>query len=111
MSALSALDRLSETLDAATGADPDIDLQIAQAFHIELRDFSGSAISARNLVSQLLPGADFKVGYDVCGIFPSATIRTAQGPCTAVAPTVPIAILRALKNALKACAAVETRRS
>lgn len=98
----SALDSLGEKIDAATGSDQEIDRQIARVFQIAPADFSADVMAARQLVEHLLPEVTLKVGYDVCGVLPSATVHAVSGRWTAVAPTVPLAILRAMMGALKA---------
>lgn len=92
--------QLIASVDGTNGADHTLDRAIAQAFQIEVAEFTGSVAAARRLVHHLLPMADLKVGYDVCGIFPSATIRNGSDLSSEVAPTVPMAILRALMHAL-----------
>lgn len=94
--------RLTEHVNAATGADKEIDRQFVQIFQLAPADFSADVMAARQLVKQLMPEAELKVGYDVCGIFPSATVRSMAGHWTVAAPTVPLAILRAMMGALSA---------
>lgn len=96
------VDRLAEQLDIATSVDPAIDELIAETFEIPVIGFTSSAMTARDLVARILPEASLRVGFDVCGFLPSATIRNGSGDCTAVAPSVPIAILRAMMRAMQA---------
>lgn len=100
MTVSSDLVRLTENILAATGADQEIDRQFARIFQVAPADYSADVMAARQLVKQLLPEAELKVGYDVCGILPSATVRHMSGRWTATAPTVPLAILRAMMGAL-----------
>lgn len=87
---------LGNLLASASGADASIDRAIAKAFRVDLADYSSSAVTARNFVAEVLPQATLRVGYDVCGIFPCATIFCGGLRYSSVAPTVPLAILRAL---------------
>jgi hypothetical protein len=90
---------LGELLASVSGADAGIDHAIAKAFCVDLADFTSNAVTARNLVTQVLPQATLRVGYDVCGVLPRATISFGEDRSSAVAPTVSLAILRALASA------------
>lgn len=94
------LTALADALGGAGGADRDIDQLISRAFEIELADFTSSAETARHLVAQVMPRATLRVGYDVRGVLPSATVTQGRLSDTVVAPTVPLAILQALLSVL-----------
>lgn len=87
---------LADMLAEASGTDQEIDKLLARAFDMELAEFTSSAETARSLVAQVVPQATLRVGYDVRGILPSATINLGKLGETAVAPTVPLAILQSL---------------
>ncbi|QHD70634.1 hypothetical protein GS397_26355 (plasmid) [Sphingobium yanoikuyae] len=92
---------LSERLEVADGPDPTIDEEIARVFQTEPADFLSSAVAARKLVGDVWPEARLNVGYDVSGVFPTATVTCGKKRGSSVAPTVSLAILRALMGALK----------
>ncbi|WP_234180939.1 hypothetical protein, partial [Sphingopyxis sp. NFH-91] len=83
-----------------SGSDKQIDASIAELFEIEPAEFTSSAAESRRLSAQLLPHWQLRVGYDVCGIFPSATVSLGDRRHSSVAPTVPLAVLRALISAV-----------
>lgn len=93
------LGRLADALEVVSGADKQIDAMIAELFGIEPAEFTSSAAVSRRLSAQLLPLWQLRVGYDVCGIFPSATVSLGDRRHNAVAPTVPLAVLRVLISA------------
>lgn len=94
------LGRLAEALETASGADKQIDATIADLFGLDPAEFTSSAEVSRRLGAQLLPRWELRVGYDVCGIFPTATVSLGDRRHSAVAPTVPLAVLRALISAV-----------
>ncbi len=95
------IDTMTGHLDDADGPDPAIDEMIARIFQAESAAYLSSAVAARKLVSDTWPEANLKVGYDVSGVFPTATVTCDKRRGYAVAPTVSLAILRALMRALK----------
>ena len=95
-----SLHDLIEALHKATGSDKEIDLVIADIFRLGANDYTGSAFSSRELVKQLLPGSKLQVGYNVNGVLPSATLNEGDQRFSSVAPTVPLAILRVLMEAI-----------
>jgi hypothetical protein len=94
------LDAMIGRLDYADGPDPAIDEEIARMFQAEPAAYLSSAVAARKLVGDIWPEARLKVGYDVSGVFPSATVTCGERRGSSVAPTVSLAILRALMGAL-----------
>lgn len=94
------LGRLVEALEMASGSDKQIDATIAELFGLDPAEFTSSAEVSRRLGAQLLPHWQLRVGYDVCGIFPSATASLEDRRHSSVAPTVPLAVLRALISAV-----------
>lgn len=95
------LDAMIGLLDGANGPDAGIDEEIARMFQAEPADYLSSAVAARKLADDIWPEARLTVGYDVSGIFPSATVTCDERCSSSVAPTVSLAILRALMGALK----------
>ena len=95
------LDAIIERLEVVDGPDPTIDQEIARMFQTEPADFLSSAVAARKLVGDVWPEARLNVGYDVSGVFPTATVTCGKRRGSSVAPTVSLAILRALTGALK----------
>lgn len=94
------LGHLADALEVVSGSDKQIDASIAELFEIEPAEFTSSAAESRRLSAQLLPHWQLRVGYDVCGIFPSATVSLGDRRHSSVAPTVPLAVLRALISAV-----------
>lgn len=94
------LSDLFDLLENATGADTDIDQMLAQVLGVECDGFSGDAVSSRKLAERILPDARLQVGYNVSGVLPNAVLHDAGERISIVAPTVPLAVLRALTHAL-----------
>lgn len=94
------LARLVDALELASGADAQVDALIAEVFRLAPAEFTSSAEASRHLSAQLLPHWQLRVGYDVCGILPSATVSLGGKRHSVVAPTVPLAVLRALISAV-----------
>lgn len=87
---------LKAALWKANGADADIDRAIAQRYAVAPVDYSSSIEQCRSLVDQLLPGWRLHIGYGVTGIFPYASLTRGDEILVAEAPTLPLAVLRAL---------------
>lgn len=91
--------RVRESIWQARGASGTTDQMVAKALRVDLRDYSSSIEAARGLADRLFPNAVLHVGFDALGILPVATL-TGAGPAIAeTAPTVPLAILRAIWSA------------
>lgn len=92
---------LRTALATATGADAAIDRAVAAAFGADeaAADWSGSVEHCTALVARVLPGWRWHVGWGVSGLFPYARLEHAGEQVSAEAPTVPIALLRALAKA------------
>lgn len=95
------IDAMIERLNSADGPDLAIDREIARMFQAEPADFLSSAVAARKLVGDIWREARLKVGYDVSGVFPCATVTCGERRGSSIAPTVSLAILRALMGALE----------
>jgi hypothetical protein len=91
---------LRDALQDATGADETIDGALVQCLAISLQDYTSDAPLCRQLVATLVPGARLHVGYDVTGVLPRAVLHTGGARFAGTAPTVPLAILRMLIDAL-----------
>lgn len=91
---------LSNALDSASGADPEIDVMIAELLDVEPSNYTADAGGCRRLCAELLPQGQLRVGYDVRGVLPSASIHRGRDRQRAIASTVPIAILQALVAAI-----------
>lgn len=92
---------LRQLLATATGADAAIDRAVAAAFGAgeTAGDWSGSVERCTALVARVLPGWRWHVGWGVSGLFPYARLEHGGERVSAEAPTVPIALLRALAKA------------
>lgn len=96
-----SLAALGALLAAATGPDPAIDRAVVAAFGPgeAPADFSASVERCAALVARVLPGWRWHVGWGVSGLLPYARLEHAGERASAEAPTVPIALLRALAKA------------
>ena len=92
---------LEARLKAISGADKDIDAAIAARFAVPVADFTASVEACRSLVGAVLPGWRLHVGWGASGLFPYGTLAKDGVHCAAEAPTVPLAILRALVDAAR----------
>lgn len=87
---------LADRLNATTGPDAAIDAAMAEAFGVPLAEYTESAEECRRLVAQVLPGWRLHLGFGGSGALPYAVISNDDNRAEAEAPTVPVAILRAL---------------
>jgi hypothetical protein len=112
------LARLLARLQQATGSDRDLDRAIQSV--LEPTDRASQATSAPaytgsiplcfSLVRRYLPDWILHLGYGVRGIFPYAALSERTGKrFEATAPTVPLAVLRALVKTLEARIPVTSR--
>lgn len=81
---------------AAVGPDAAIDAAIAEAFGMPPASYTGSVGYCRALVAKVLPGWRLHLGFDASGATPCATVSNDDHRAEAMAPTMPLAILRAL---------------
>ncbi|MFC3096224.1 hypothetical protein [Alteraurantiacibacter palmitatis] len=91
---------LLSSIEAATGADRELDKAICEGLGLKDADLTGDAVASHEAVGQLLPRSQLRVGYDVRGILPRATLEQEGARYDAVAPTVPLAIWRVAVAAL-----------
>lgn len=103
--------RLSARLQRASGSDRDLDRAIQRVLEPCGRAldsspapaYSGSVPLCMALVRRCVPDWRLHLGYGVRGIFPYAALSHRSGErFEASAPTVPLAILRALAGTLQA---------
>lgn len=94
----SSVDRadLEHKLASASGGDPDLDRLVAAVFGVTAAPFTEAVEPCRALVASQLPGWHLHVGFGVSGVLPYAALSDAGHHVEAEAPTVPLAILRAL---------------
>ncbi len=95
---------LEKRLELATGAEPELDRELAMAFAVAEAPFTASVPHCRTLVEAALPGMKLHLGYGASGMFPYALLSGEGLHVVSEAPTVPLAILRSL-------AAAETARA
>ncbi|MEO1018086.1 MAG: hypothetical protein AAFY56_10380, partial [Pseudomonadota bacterium] len=91
-------------IENATGADPSLDQAIAATFDRSspdgrALDYTASVDRCVELVHQLLPGWAWHVGFGPNGIVPYATLHDDVHRTEAKAPTVPLALLKAVTKA------------
>ncbi len=95
------LDGLKAKLQASSGSDKAIDAAIAARFAVPPADYTASVEACRTLVGSVLTGWRLHIGWGVSGLFPYATLGNGETRAAAEAPTVPLAILRALLAAVE----------
>jgi hypothetical protein len=102
---------LVDMLARATGPDPDLDAAIAAQFGGRPADpppdpppYTGSVDACIDLVHAQLAGWGWHVGFGPSGVLPYAALHDDTRRVEASAPTVPLALLRALVAALAAVA-------
>lgn len=101
-----ALGMLSEALLAATGAafgsDPELDRRLARELGAPPAAYTASIDAALDLIRHALPGWGWHLGWHADGIRPYASLhdRARTAHAQAAGPTVPVALLRAMAEAL-----------
>jgi hypothetical protein len=94
---------LEAELKTATGSDRALDRELALLLDPERAatppDYTASVDRCIELVHLALPGWSWHVGWDAAGILPYATLHRGERLVEAAAPTVPLALLRALLKA------------
>lgn len=99
----SELAALIDALDAATGRDLDLDERLRVAFgDAASSTYTSSVDDCLALVRQGLPDWSWHVGWSGDGISPYATLHKDDVLIQRVAPTVPLALLRAFCRAMVA---------
>ena len=103
------VDDLRRRVEAATGADRELDQALAHALGgpKPAPDYSASVDRCLDLVHACLPGWAWHVGWNASGVLPYATLHGGPHLVAAAAPTVPLALLRALLAGLAARGASE----
>jgi hypothetical protein len=93
---------LARLLATASGADPAIDRAVAATFGAEDGEggWSASVEHCVALLGRVLPGWSWHVGWGPSGVVPYARLRRGAERVSAEAPTVPIALLRAIARAV-----------
>lgn len=98
---MAALDDLYHDLLAAGGCDPALDTRLVEILDAQAADYTASVEACLRLVASALPGWRLHIGYSVSGMFPYASLTDDRYRFAAEAPTVPLAILRAMVGALR----------
>jgi hypothetical protein len=99
------LQALAHRLDVATGSDRELDGELARVLGGAApgtvpADYTSSVDRCVELVRAAAPGWAWHVGWDASGLLPYATLHRGERCVEAAAPTVPLALLRALARAL-----------
>ncbi|MEK0085106.1 hypothetical protein [Benzoatithermus flavus] len=101
----SELEALGEHVAIATGSDRELDRELDRVLTGDASttppDYTASVDRCIDLVHLVLPGWAWHVGWDASGILPYATLCRGRQRVEARAPTVPLALLRALVRARK----------
>lgn len=93
---------LKDALVAASGSDRALDARLATELGAPEKGYTSSVDAAIELVRHALPGWGWHVGWHADGVTPYATLHDAGRTLhvEAIGPTVPIALLRAMAEAL-----------
>lgn len=102
--ATGGLKGLHRRLAAATGCDGDLDRMIAQVFDEAIAEadpapYTASVDHCLKLLQHRLAGWSWHVGYDVTGAMPYVVVADVTHRVEETAPTVPLALLRAITRA------------
>lgn len=92
---------LAARLMTTPGPDSALDAAVAEAFEVPAASFSASVEDCRRLAATALPNWRLHVGFGVSGVLPYAALTNGEDRATAEAPTVPLAILRAVVEGVK----------
>lgn len=87
---------LGRRLERASGAEPELDRMLAEAFGVAAASFTASVPDCRALAESVLPGLKLHLGYGASGLFPYASLTGEGLHVISEAPTVPLAILRSV---------------
>lgn len=90
---------LRALLTAATGADSALDKALAEKFGVVQTDYSASIDHCISLLRQVLPGWTWHLGWNAAGLFPYAMLHRDHDHASSDAPTMPLALLRAIVKA------------
>jgi hypothetical protein len=92
---------LAHRLNAATGSDRGLDAELARQFGVgePAPDYTASVDRCIDLVHAVMPGWAWHVGWNATGIIPYASLHQGDQLAEAAAPTVPLALLKALLKA------------
>lgn len=97
------LTELEARLGAATGSDRQLDELLSRELDgaqlAAAPDFTGSVDRSLELIRRVLPGWSWHVGWNATGVLPYASLHRGERLVEAQAPTVPLALLRALLRA------------
>ena len=94
--------KLVAAIERATGSDRQIDRALAELAGQDTADppdYTASVDRCIDLLHQLLPGWSWHVGWNATGVLPYATLHQGKQRVEAAAPTVPVALLKALMQA------------
>ena len=105
------LNELADRIAAATGSDRELDVALARMFGggEPPPDYTSSVDRCIELVHAVMPGWAWHVGWNATGILPYASLHHGTELAEAAAPTVPLALLRALLQA-RLAAGIPARR-
>ena len=95
------LNELAGRIAAATGSDRELDAALARMFGggEPAADYTASVDRCVQLVQAAMPGWAWHVGWNATGVLPYATLHQGDRLAEAAAPTVPLALLKALLKA------------
>jgi hypothetical protein len=100
------LSRLAVRVAQATGSDKDLDRDLATAFARPIAEYTASVADCRALAAAVLPEWRLHLGFSATGMFPYACLANNGTRIISDAPTVPLAILRAIMDVMASLQAV-----
>lgn len=95
------LNGLADRIATATGSDRGLDAALARMFGggEPPPDYTSSVDRCIELVHAVMPGWAWHVGWNATGVLPYATLHLGDRVAEAAAPTVPLALLKAMLKA------------
>ena len=95
------LSELESTIRSATGADSNLDRQIASTLHVTDRDFTSSVDACLDLLHEKFPTTHWHVGRAADGVGVYAFLEDGDVKCEAEDVTVPLALLAVIIQGLE----------
>ncbi len=93
---------LLRRVEQASGAEQELDHDLAAAFCVAAAPFTASVPDCRTLTETAMPGMKLHLGYGASGVFPYASLSGEGLHVVSEAATVPLAILKSLVGAAAA---------
>ena len=95
------LSKLESTIRSTSGADANLDQQIASSLKVTERDFTSSVDACLGLMHEKLPTAHWHIGRAANGVGVYAFLEEKKLECEAESVTVPLALLTVIIQGLR----------